>query len=155
VDLTVYSTLVVNLQIILSSWSESDVFRIICHNCTNSLMSSEFCIRCIPVIHVLLLHPWATVKIFRETNRKILGAISLGLCPDNHRTYQKLVCSPFPTVMLVHARNKASSNSILVMFRFARGLFMSLHWYHFHLSLKAVLKRDRSRIPSPPSFLGC
>jgi hypothetical protein len=57
VDLAVYFLLAVNPQIILSSWSESDVFRIICHNFTNSLMSSEFCIRCIALIHARLLHP--------------------------------------------------------------------------------------------------
>jgi hypothetical protein len=80
--------------------------------------------------------------------------MSIGACPLSHLSLQKVVCLPFPIVMLVQALNNASSVGVNCMFRPCHGFEWSTHLNQFHLSRKALMKVSRSRMPRPPEFFG-
>jgi hypothetical protein len=54
-------------------------------------------------------------------NHRSSGAISLGVCPLSHRSCQKLVFAPSPTVVVVHMRNSSCSVVVCASGSFDHG----------------------------------
>lgn len=80
--------------------------------------------------------------------------MSLGVLPLIQLDCQKLVLSPFPTLMIVDALNKSLSLLSQGMSRSTHGLSTCFHLNQSHLNLSARAKRSRSKTPSPPRYFG-
>jgi hypothetical protein len=89
---------------------------------------------------------------FHHTNLSIVGAISFGACPCNHRSCQKLMMAPSPRVMLVQAWNSSTSVAESGTVILDQCLFGFFHLNHCQRSRRAPLNLSRSKMHRPPMF---
>jgi len=143
----------VNRQVIWSGWEDNRICWICVHNSTNCRSAVSLFILLNPLIQQRLVKAFATVIFFRQAHLKHSGAISFGACPFSQRSFQKLVRTPFPIDITVHALNNSSSSAAIEMDIPVQGLDGSAQCNHSHRSLKARLKHVKSFTPRPPKLL--
>jgi hypothetical protein len=152
--LALYCPSVVHLQEMLSSVPLSScMLPMACQREANSLNSPS------PVngehnrIQVLLVSALATVMFFLFAFLNSEGAIFLGAWPWIQLEFQNAAIFPLPTVTVVEALKRSSSNLSHGSLMAVHALSLHFHRSHNHLSLSPLAKRSRSRIPRPPFYI--
>lgn len=139
----------------LSSLSSSDViFLTTSQRLTNALISWAVCMGILCWIQWLSLIALWSVSFFHFAFRNRIGIMFCAVLPSTHDDVQNVVVCPFPISTTVDAANNAWSFESQCRSNPFHARSFYFHYSQSHLRRRALAKRSKSRIPSPPFLFG-